>query len=59
MPNKAVASAGGGGLAGALVTVAISLWGHDIAPETAAAMTTIVSALIGAVTTYFTPHNPT
>lgn len=57
MPNKAVASAAGGGLSGAIVSVGVYFFGHDLPPEVAAALTTIVSALIGAVSAYVTPHN--
>ena len=57
MPNKAVAAGGTTALAGALTTMILSALGHPVSPDMQAALTTIISAVLSAVATYFTPHN--
>ena len=56
MPNKAIAAGGTTALAGALVTVILSLLHHPATPELEGALTTIVGALLSGVATYYTKN---
>ena len=46
MPTKAVAAGGTTALAGAITTVLLSFSGHPLSPDTAQALTTIISAVL-------------
>ena len=54
MPTKAVAAGGTTALAGALTTLILSLLNHPVAPDTAGALTTLISAGLTFAATYFT-----
>lgn len=57
MPNKAVAAGGATALAGAIVTVILSLWGHPVSADVQGALTTLIGAALAFAATYATPHN--
>lgn len=54
MPNKAVAAGGTTALAGAVTTLILGLFNHPVSPDVAGALTTVVSAVLTFVATYFT-----
>ena len=54
MPNKAIAAGGSTAVAGAITTILLSLLGHPVPPEVAGSITTLVSAVISSLATYFT-----
>lgn len=56
MPNKAVAAGGTTALAGAITTLVVSLFWHSAGPEVTGALTTLIAAVLSAVTTYLVPH---
>ena len=58
MPNKAIAAGGTTAVAGALATVLFGTLGHPVTPDMQAAITTLISAALSGLATYWTPHNP-
>lgn len=56
MPNKAIAAAGGGGVAGAFVTLILAVFWKDATPDIAASLTTVVSAAFSGLSAYLVPH---
>lgn len=54
MPTKAVAAGGATALAGSIVTLILSMWGHPVAPDVAGALTTLISAVLSFGATYLT-----
>lgn len=59
MPTKAVAAGGTVGLAGSLSVVLFWAIGHPAPPEIEGAMTTIISAVLTFMATYFTKAEET
>lgn len=57
--NKAIGAGVGGGLGGSLATLIISGFWHNASPETAAALATVLSAIVSYVGAYIIPHKVT
>ena len=56
MPQKAVVGGATTALAGAIVTIILSLANHPVSADLQSAMTTVVSAVLSGLAVYFTPH---
>lgn len=56
MPNKAVAAGGTTALAGAITTLILGLLNHPVSPDVAGALTTIISAVLTFLATYFVKY---
>ncbi len=52
MPTKAAAASGTALLAGALTTLALSLFGHPVSPEVAGSLQTVLTAVLAGVGAY-------
>lgn len=52
LPNKAIAAGAGSGLGGALAVLIIALWWPGADATVAAALTTVTTAAVSAVSTY-------
>ncbi len=55
IPQKAVAAGSTTLLAGAITTIALSLFNHPVSPELAGALTTLIAAGLSFAATYATP----